>query len=152
MSHTSTIRSMNIRSTPAIRHAVAELKREGVNCDLVENAKPRMYYSSQGEVCDFVIKLHDGKYDVGLKKDAEGNYEIMLDTWGGHVSGQIGADVAMCPLPGTEEGRTQHAVGRFAHHYNKKVAIDAAIAAGHSVNDVHVDDQGRAHIRVGVNA
>lgn len=108
MSHSTTIKTVPISSRGALRAAVAELQQShGINIELVENEKPRMYYSDQiakqivgkegadefefnsdPDVCDFVIKVPGSYYDIGLLRNAGGGYTPVFDDYsGGSVSG-----------------------------------------------------------------
>jgi hypothetical protein len=134
-----------------MRDAVAHLKQQGINCELLENAKPRMYYSNQEGVCDFVLRLSDGNYDVGFKFDqTTGEYVAVLDTWNGYVANQIGADRATCPIPTTPEGRTQHAMGKFLQEYGLHAAINAATEDGMIVNGYTKDEKGNYQLELAV--
>lgn len=107
VSHSTTIKTVPIKSQSALRAAIAELQSNGVNIELQENCKPRMYYKNQiakqivstakeGEfsfnedpdVCDFVIHLPDSFYDIGLLRQEDGSYTPVFDDYcGGPVSG-----------------------------------------------------------------
>lgn len=145
MSHTTTLKGVVIKDVAALRAAVAELIQQGVNCALLENTKPRMYYSEQHTKCDFVLNLKDGQYDVGFDKQADGSYRPVFDEWGRHISGQIGA---ACPLPTTAEGRAQHKIGKLLQSYQKHVAINAAVMAGYAVEGAITDDQGNIQLTI----
>lgn len=147
MSHTTTLSNVAIRDLAALRKAVVELQAGGVNCELVEGGQPRMYYQTQGEECDYVLKLNDGQYDVGFKYEKEqGAYVPVLDTYAGHVGKQIGAT---CPMPRTSEGRAQHAMGRLMQGYAKNAAINSAVQQGYTVDQVTTDDEGNCHVLIG---
>lgn len=149
MSHTTTLKNVAIRDVNALRQAVADLQAEGVNCELVENATPRMYYDKQGQKCEYMLKLNDGSYDVGFKAQEDGSYAPVMDTWGGHVGGQVGADVNVCPMPSSEEGKAQHCIGKFMQSYSKNAAVNAAIQQGYSVEGTEVDGDGNVHLTLG---
>lgn len=152
MSHTTTINSVVIRSATALRQAVAELQSQGVQCSLLEDAKPRMYYTHQEERCDFVLRLdnarYNGKnYDIGFKKQDDGTYSAIFDEWGSAVSGQVGA---ACPMPNTPEGRSQHAIGRLLQEYAKFAAIESAVAQGYIVESTTKDAEGNYQLQIAV--
>jgi hypothetical protein len=75
---------MDIR---ALRETVKELQRQGVKCELLEKAQPRMYYEDQlqrqlgqsSEICDYVLNLKDSWYDVGFIKQTDGSYLPVFD-------------------------------------------------------------------------
>lgn len=146
MSHTTTLKGVAIRDVQAMRAAVAALKAKGVDCDLVENETPRMYYTKQGETCDFVLRLNKGRFDVGFTKQRDGTYAPQFDEWGRHVGNQIGADANVCPVPTSPEGRAQHQIGQFMQEYTKAATVNAAVASGYSVDGSTVDERGNVHL------
>lgn len=143
MSHTTTIRGVKITDIAALRSAVAELQAQGVNCTLMENTKPRMYYANQHGVCPYVLRLDNSPYDVGFDQQEDGSYVPVFDEWAGKVRGQIGAT---CPLPNTEEGRAQHAIGRLMQGYAKHAAMNAALAQGYMIESCETDQQGNVQL------
>lgn len=131
MSHTTTVKA-DIRSVAAIKAAVSELKKAGVNIELLTNVKPRMYYADQHpNPSEFVLKLPDSRYDIGLDKQSNGTYAMAFDAWGGDIQKHVGdmrcSDNAMKP------------VARFVQTYTKHAAIQAAMAKGYSVSGCTVD-------------
>jgi hypothetical protein len=148
MSHTTTIKALAIKDEGAIRRAVDELKRNGTNVSLLQNAKPRMYYPRQEVMCDLVLKLHDGQYDVGFQKQADGTFALIMDEWGGHVSGQVGAS---CPVPQNSEDRALWAIGSFAQQYGRFAAINAATAQGYIIERDYFDEHGNVQLEVRVS-
>lgn len=94
MSHTTTIGSVVITDINALTAAINELKREGVKCDLLENARPRAYYDNQAGMgqAPYVVQLSDAQYDIGLyeQQDNPGAYEPRTDFYGGSVERVLG--------------------------------------------------------------
>lgn len=92
MSHTTAIKGIKISNIEALQLAVAELAQQGKNIELVPNAQPRAFYNNQDGmgVADFVIKLGDSRYDIGLYKQADGTYEPRTDFWGQDVQKILG--------------------------------------------------------------
>ena len=93
MSHTSKV-GLNIVNEKDIRGAVELLKNQGVEIELIEDAIPRMYFKHQetetGE-CDFVLKLNNSRYDVGLKYNHKTKkYDAEYDPWGDDIKNVIG--------------------------------------------------------------
>lgn len=121
MSHTSVLKTIKITNISALQQAVEYLQNQGVNCSLVENAKPRMYYDNQHGKCDYVLKLTDCVYDVGFDKQADGSYAPVFDSWGQHLQKQIGMPTS-CPIPKTQEEQQAAAISRLLDCY----AIHAA--------------------------
>jgi len=149
MSHTTTIRAVPIRDTRALKSAVADLRAQGVKCELVENQKPRLY--SQGQAndlgnCEYVLRLQESRYDVGFKKQADGSYAAVTDLWGGDVGKNIGA---RCPMPTTEEGRAQHGIGRLMQEYTKHATLNYASDHGMMVENTTMDAAGQLVLTLG---
>jgi len=150
MSHTTTINSVPIRDTNALEKAVQDLKNEGVNCSLLRNATPRMYYQRQSDELknsDYVLHLPDCKYDVAFVKQEDGTYSPAFDAWNNAVHGQIGAS---CPMPNTTEGKQQAAIGQLMQNYSKHAAMNAAISQGYMVDNSSVDEEGNVHLTLSV--
>ena len=152
MSHTTTINNVVIRDVSALRRAVEELQAKGVQCSLLENAKPRMYYTRQEEQCDFVLRLdnarYNGKnYDIGFQKQADGTYSAIFDEWGNAVAGEIGAT---CPMPGTPEAQSQWHIGQLLQGYAKFAAMNAAAAQGYIVESATMDADGNVNLEIAV--
>lgn len=147
MSHTTTLKTTLIRDITALEAAVADLKAAGVDCDLLQNVKPRMYFGNQHGECDYVLKLHRARYDVGFDKQADGSYVPVYDEFMGEVGKQIGAKA--CPLPRTAEGKAQHQIGQLMQNYGRHAAINAAVAQGYYVESTVTDDAGNVHITLG---
>lgn len=146
ISHTTTLKTVAIRDVAAMHMAVAKLKAAGVNCEFVRNQKPRMYYKEQVEECEYVLQLNDGKFDVGFKLQEDGTYAPVFDEWGSHVGNQVGADVNVCPMPQSAEGRAQHQIGQFMQAYTEAATINAAVAQGYSVDSTVTDAEGNVHL------
>jgi hypothetical protein len=150
MSHVTKLAGVVITDIGAVRAAVAELNSQGVSVEIAENQKPRVHGYDSVEKCDFVLKLK-GAYDVGLKKNKEGNYEPVLDVYQGHVGKYL---APTCPVPGTRayqsQEHTQHEIGRFLQLYAKHAAMNAAANAGHTVETCTIDDTGNINLVLAV--
>ncbi len=155
MSHTVTCKSVPIRSKSAIRAAVKALQDAGVDVELRENCKPRMYYNNQikrqvidlmdtndksaakeatkgfaynddPDVCDFVLHCPKAHYDVGFIRHEDGHYVPLFDDY----------DHGACDTPmfktGKESGGIKKTLGsgkgQHAGHWNGlKESTDAAL-------------------------
>lgn len=129
MSHTTSISSIVIADTNALRLAIAELKAEGIKCDLLENAKPRAYYENQAGlgVAPLVIQLHDARYDVGLYMNEKiGGYEARTDLYGGSVAKVLGNQ----HLEGVPNEQTS--LGKLYQRYAVCAAEQQALMQGFS--------------------
>lgn len=146
MSHTTTLKGLVIRDVDAIKSAVAELKSKGIKIDLVENARPRMYYATQHGQCAYVLKL-DGPYDVGLDRKADGTFTPVFDTWLGYVSSVLGVPTQDLRTP-EEQGLA--VIGKFSQSYAKFAAINQAVMMGYAVDDVSTDENGNVHLTIAV--
>lgn len=93
MSHTTAVKSIAITSITALRAAVEELSQKGIRISMVENEVPRAYFANQQGMgkADFVLKLADAKYDIGLYKQDNGSFEARTDFWGQSVENVLGA-------------------------------------------------------------
>lgn len=147
MSHTTKIKSVAIRSISAVREAVKRLQAQGVQCELVENQRPRMYYNNQHGVCPYVLKLQ-GRYDVGLDRQEDGSYVPVFDSWEGDISKQIG--VSAKGLSGEEEQAAN--IGRFMQEYGRAVTMEAAMAQNLMLESETRDEQGTYHLAFVENA
>jgi hypothetical protein len=130
MSHTSTVRHVLISSIPALREAAKELNSSGVPCALVENAKPRAYFSTQEGmgVAPYVLQLGAGcPYDVGFYPTQDGKgYEARTDLFMGHVGKLLGV------AGGGVDAQQQ--LGRLYQLYAVHAATAVARAKGHMVS------------------
>lgn len=145
MSHTTTIKAVPVRDIGALRSAISDLQNEGVNCELLQDAQPRMYYSQQHGKCDFVLHLPDCRYDVGFDLQEDGTYAPVCDLWANEIQNQIGTS---CPI---EADRAQIAIGSLMQNYSKHAAINAAVNAGHQVESCIVNEQGEVELMLAVN-
>lgn len=92
MSKTTTIEGMSITNKESIEKAVANLRRQGIACDLVKDQVPKMYFGFQeSEIgqCDYVIKMAGSRYDVGLKLE-NNEYKMYFDDHAGDIRNVIG--------------------------------------------------------------
>lgn len=125
MSHTSTLKTIHIRNKEAIKDAVAFLKRKGLDIDLMENTSPRMYYANQVGACDYILRLNNAKYDVGLKLNKNTmEYEILLDTYGDHVKNVLGVSGSKVTNDAPE---SLIAVEQFVNAYGIMAARDTIL-------------------------
>lgn len=93
MSHTTTLRSVKITDIEAVRQAIdflVERSNGKLKISLIENAVPRMYYPDQYGKCDYVVKLGNSRYDIGLAKQADGTFALVYDAWQGDIRKQVG--------------------------------------------------------------
>jgi hypothetical protein len=161
MSHTTKIKSVPIRDIAALRSAVKDLQKQGISCELVQDAKPRMYYQDQlqrhlkrgSENCDYVLKLNNARYDVGFIKEDDGTYTPVFDDWQKSVAGQIGN-----PVPGAHEHwsgtrndteQTLHSIGKLLQGYTTHAMTNVATASGMMVEGTTIDKDGNIHLTLG---
>jgi hypothetical protein len=147
MSHTTTLKALVFRDVDAMRAAVADLVQKGIKCRLVENEQPRMYYAAQHGKCAYVLKLDDGRYDVGFDKQPDGTFLPVFDEWQGYVANALGATGVDC---NTAEERAMKAIGQFSQSYATHAAINQAVMQGYSVDSVETDEQGNVHLMLAV--
>lgn len=134
MSHTSTIKAVKIQSISALQATIAELNTKGIRCSLVPNATPRAYFANQEGMgsADFVIKLDDSPYDIGLYKDETGAFEARTDFFGNHINKLLGGKAT------TPERREQAQMGKLFQLYGVHAAMEQARRKGHTVR--RIDD------------
>jgi hypothetical protein len=116
LSHTTVLKTIQIKSVSALQSAIEYLKSQGVDCDLVEGSTPRMYYPDQHTNCDYVLKLNKAVYDIGFEKQKDGSYAPVYDSYAGYIQKEVGAPTS-CPVPKTEEERQAMAVSRLLDCY-----------------------------------
>ncbi len=129
MSHTTKIAGIKITEVSALRKAITELAKSGVKIELLENAVPRAYYQNQQGMgkADFVVKLADAAYDIGLYKQADGSYEPRTDFFGGSVERVLGAKASK------KENMDQARLGKMMQLYGIHAATEKATKQGYSV-------------------
>jgi hypothetical protein len=116
MSHTTTLRTIKINNTTALKESVEYLQSQGIQCELLEDTKPRMYYQNQHGKCDFVLRLKDSEYDIGFDKQTDGSYAPVFDSWAGHIAKQVGIPTS-CKVPQSAEEKQVAAVSRLLDCY-----------------------------------
>jgi hypothetical protein len=137
MSHTSTIAGIVMADKTIVAQAIEELKSQGIRCELLENAKPRAYYSDQSGMgtAPLVVKLQDAKYDVGLYPRGDGKgFEARTDFFGGSVEKVLGAQTA------NSGEREQAKLGKLYQAYAIQAATREAIRKGYSVQRINKAD------------
>ena len=145
MSKTTTINKVPIKDIAALYAAATDLQAAGVNCILVANTGCRLWYKEQQ--CDYVLKLPDCQFDLGIVKNADGTYSTVTDLHGGLVSkhlGQVSPPSCGC----TPE---ELAIGKFMQEYGKHAAINAAMENGYQVSGCYLDDQGEYQLELEVS-
>jgi len=146
VSHTTTLKGLSIKDAAAIVAAVAEIKTAGVDCELLRDTVPRMYFHNQHGKCAFVLKLVGSRYDLGLDLQDDGTYATVFDEWQGDIARKIGADGNLCPMPNSPEGKAQHGIGKFMQSYAKHAAMNAAVAQGYMVEGAFTDEKGNIQL------
>lgn len=126
MSHTTAIKAVKLQSVTALQAAVDELRTKGVGIAMVPDATPRAYFSGQAGMgkADFVLKLDQSKYDIGLYKQEDGSFEARTDFYGGDIERILGGK-AVKP-ENTEQAR----MGRLFQTYAIHAAMEAARKKG----------------------
>lgn len=142
MSHTTTIDAIMFTDMGALQAAINELKATGVDCELLQNIKPRAYFSDQKGmgVAPYVVKLNDARYDIGLYESEEGGYEARTDFYGGTVEKQLG-------VQDNEVSAEQRKMGKLYQMYGVHAATRKAVQQGYGVNRVNKAD-GTVQLRI----
>jgi len=106
MSHLTTYNSQ-LNDIDSIRDFCREL-----GLTIIEGGSVRHYYSTPSKA-DYVISWEGTPYDVGLLKNKiTGNYDLVYDSYGGHVERKLGKDC--CKL---KQGATFHKIAKKAKGY-----------------------------------
>ena len=133
MSHTTTIKEIEITDVDALKAAVNELKEKGIRCDLLENAIPRGYYSNQEGLgkADYVLHLEDSPYDIGFyKQNGKNAYEVRADLYADKIKKVIGVD-----------GSGPNAsMGKLFQLYAVHAATRKAVSQGYQVSRIQKED------------
>jgi len=137
--------------------------------EAARKASEGFIYNDDPDVCDFVIHCPDSHYDVGLIRHEDGHYVPYFDNYehgardtpefhtgtesGGIVktlgTGKAGHAGHWNGLRESSEVAL-HSIGKFLQEYTKEATIEAAVAAGHFVDGVEVDDEGNMHLTLSV--
>ena len=128
MSHTTSIKAIKIQSITALQSAIEELRQSGVAVSLIPNATPRAYSANQAGMgkADFVVKLDQAQYDVGLYKTNDG-YEARTDFWMGSVQKVLGG------APRSKENTEQAKMGKLFQMYGVHATMEQCRRKGQSV-------------------
>lgn len=132
MSHTTSIAAVKITNIQALRLAISELATQGIRISLEENAKPRAYFENQQGmgVADFVVRIPDAAYDIGLYKDPDGGYVARTDFHAGSVERVLGAKAS------SQASAGQAKLGRLYQAYALNAATLEARKKGYMVTRV----------------
>ena len=175
MSHTTTVKSVPIRSITALQQAVAKLQAQGVKCELVQNAQPRMYYADQlqrhlkqkSEICPYVLKLPDAYYDVGFLQQEDGSLVPVFDDYNypsrtvketqtgkSGIAGVLGATWKgkVEHWSGSQDDKqkeqTRYSIGKLMNAYSTAAAVEKAVRSGYTVESTKVKADGTVEIMV----
>ena len=134
MSHNSVIKGISINDKSLIEIAVKSLQSQGINIELLENTKPRMYFDHQHPLpADICLRLKDSHYDVALDWNSETEeYDIVFDEWAGSIKDVLGVD-----LPSDQKwssaDKTMSAISKFIKEHNIKLIEKEALEKGYEV-------------------
>jgi hypothetical protein len=120
----------------ALEAAVKELAASGLKISLVKDATPRAFYSNQAGMgkADYVVKLLDASYDIGLYKQEDGSYQPRTDFFGGSVVKVLGAQASK------KENAEQAKLGKLMQMYGIHAATMKAKKQGLTVRRVTGND------------
>lgn len=137
MSHNVLIANVKITSLDALRRAISELQQQGINVSLLEQNRFRTY-RGQDPTCDLCISLPDGRYDVGLKLQADGSYVPVCDASG---MPQNGTGISCAWQQGdVYASYDRRAIGKLMQHYAVCVAEDSLQLSGYvSTREIGAD-------------
>ena len=137
MSHTSVIDAVKITDINALKAAVEELRKSGIDIKLVKGGTPRAFFANQTGLgpADYVLHLGGSPYDVGLYLNPESkSYEARTDLYGGYVAKVLGAKAQ------GKETAGQASLGRLYQGYAIHAAMRQAAKQGYTVSRVNGKD------------
>lgn len=142
MSHNVSIAGVKITDLNALQAAISELQQEGSRITFEPEGKAFRTWPGQPNSCDAVIRLPAERFDVGLRKQADGSYVPIFD----HMLNNNQS--ISCEVP-TRENRMdgRFALGRLLQRYAVCVAEQQAAAEGHMVSR-NKDDAGNIVLTV----
>lgn len=178
MSHTTLVKSVQIKSESALHGMAKELRVLGMDVELVKNAIPRLYYKDQiartlvrtgkkmayhnnVEECDYVLKVKGAYYDIGFLKDDEGNYVPLFDDFpypSPYSSPtERAGQRALSGILGTKipegvngEEAKAYSIGKALQCYSLAAATEACNEAGYSIISSKFDAKGQIVLEVEV--
>jgi hypothetical protein len=175
MSHTTLVKTVQIKSESALKAMATELRRLGIDVELVANAVPRLYYKDQiartlvrdkkpmrfhqnVEECDYVLKVKDSFYDIGFLKDNEGNYVPLFDDfpYGSPHDSHLNAGKKPLkevlgtrpPSDCTMEDLHSYSIGKAMQMYSLAAATEACTDSGYSIIGSSFDNNGQIVLEV----
>ncbi|MCK5307055.1 MAG: hypothetical protein KAJ73_00450 [Zetaproteobacteria bacterium] len=140
MSHTTTIGTILFADIGALQGAIKELKSQGIQCKLLENAAPRAYSANQSGMgkAPYVVNLPNADYDIGLYPSESGEgLEPRTDFYRGSVQRELGAEHVK-PGEDTEQAK----IGKLVQMYAIHAAERKAVQQGMQVTRVPTDNGG----------
>lgn len=143
MSHSTAIKTVTVKSLTALRKAIIQLNKEGVECSLLTNATPRLYYPNQSlnaagdTVAPYVLHLAKCNYDVALVGNTKTGYSPITDFHAGYVGAVLGSQSYR---DGKAEARSaEHQLGRFSVAYQSAAIAEVAQRNGHVLQRITKD-------------
>ena len=89
MSHNVVFKDVKFTDIQALRAAVQELARSGVNIKLSDKKTFRTY-GSNPNTCDMVIELPGCVHDIGLQRQKDGTLTPIFDPYDHNISANVG--------------------------------------------------------------
>lgn len=123
MSHITTVQTQ-IRDLDALRAAL-----ERLGCRLEGPGTIRGYFREMGHA-DYIIRLPNTEYTVGLVRQTDGTYRLEADLWAGHVERVLGLRY-----------------GRLLQEYAVEVVTRSAARRGRQVKSERLPD-GKVRITI----
>lgn len=146
ISHTTTVKSIEIRSLTALEQAVSELAAErGFQYQWKENCKPRLYYGTDQfkQNCEKVLSIDGCSYEIGFHKQEDGTYAAITDfyEYGNTPVSKFLKARGANSLEACGCNREEHAIGGLLQEYAKQAAIEQATSQGYFVEDCTIDEE-----------
>jgi len=133
-----------------LQSALRKLAEQGIKASLEANAAPRMYYPDQlrregrpSEVCDYVVRLPDCYFDIGLVSDNKGGYLAKYDAHPGATPYHAGGSTHLRKLLGNPESP----IGKLLVSYSAAAAVELAESQGFMISDYITEPDGSITIK-----
>lgn len=150
MSHTSRITAVKITDLKAFEKAVQDLRKEGLQIEVLHNQVPRAYFDNQDGMdtpAKQLLRVAGCKYDIALYEieGERGKHELRTDFYDSNIAKLLGADRQYLKTidRNTDEGREEYQQGQLGKLYQRyayHATVAAAMSHGGQIDEVMMPD------------
>lgn len=149
MSHNVAIKGVAIKSLSALKTAISVLRVEqGIPVTFHEGTTHFRTYYGQDDRCDHMIDVAGANHQIGVKKNADGEYQLVFDPYSSGGKG-IGSFLGVPPDPKVkvdvadfQQHNAAHAVGKLTQMYTVCVTEETLREDGMSVERMFNEQTG----------